>query len=83
MPAGRAVVVIVGITATGLINMLSAFVAFPALFDALTVKLYVPAVTGVPDINPVFTFKPKPAGRLPTVIAHVIGSVPVAARVWL
>ena len=62
-------------------TMLSAFVAFPAEFDALTVKLDVPAVVGVPVIVPVFTFKPKPAGRLPTVILHVIGVVPVAARV--
>jgi len=83
MPPGRDIVVIAGFAVLLLMTMLSALEAFPALLDALTVKLDVPAVIGVPDIVPVFTFKPKPAGRLPTVIAHVIGAVPVAARVWL
>ena len=77
------VVVIVGTAAAVLMTMVRALVAFPALFVALTVKLDVPTDVGVPDIVPVFTFKPKPAGRLPIVIAHVIGAVPVAARVWL
>ena len=75
--------VIVGVTCTGLMTMLSALVAFPALFDALTVKFDVPAAVGVPVIAPVASFKLKPAGRLPVVIVHVIGAVPVAARVWL
>ena len=80
---GKVSVVIVGATAAGLITMLSAFVSFPALFVALIVMFDVTAVNGVPDIVPVLTFKPKPAGRLPLVILHVIGVVPVAARVWL
>ena len=75
--------VITGTTAVLLITMLSALVAFPALLDALTVKLNVPVAVGVPVIAPVFTFKPKPVGSPPTVIAHVIGAVPVAAKVWL
>jgi hypothetical protein len=61
--------------------MLSALVALPILFAALTVKLNVPAVVGVPVIAPVVAFKPKPAGRLPAEIDHVIGTVPVAASV--
>ena len=73
--------VIVGITAEELITMLSALVAFPALLVALTVKLEVPTSVGVPDIVPVFTFKLKPAGRLLIVMAHIIGTVPVAVRV--
>ena len=81
MPAGKEVVVIVGTTAVLLIVMLRTLVAFPTLFVALTVKLDVAAVVGVPVIAPVDVFKLKPAGRLPLAIAHVIGVVPVAAKV--
>ena len=59
-------------------TMLNIFVAFPAEFVALTVKLNVPAVVGVPVIAPVVPFKFKPGGRLPLTISHVIGVVPVA-----
>ena len=83
MPAGKEVVVIVGATCAGLITMLNALVAFPALLAALTVKFDVPAVVGVPDIAPVVPLRLKPAGRLPMVISQDIGVVPVAARVWL
>jgi len=83
VPAGKEAVVIVGATGAELITMLSALVAFPALFVALTVKLKVVAVVGVPVIAPVDAFKLRPPGRLPLAIAHVIGAVPVAARVWL
>jgi len=58
--------------------MLSTLVTLPAEFVALTVKLDVPAVVGVPVIAPVVAFKFKPVGRLPAVTAHVIGVVPVA-----
>jgi len=75
--------VIVGITGAGLMTMLSALVVFPATFSALTVKLNVPTAVGVPDINPVVPFNPKPVGRLPTDIDQVIGAVPVAVSVWL
>ena len=64
-------------------TMLSPLVTFPAEFVALTVKLDVPAVVGVPVIAPVVPFKFKPVGRLPLAIAHVIGVVPVALSVWL
>jgi hypothetical protein len=81
VPPGKAGVVIVGTAALAFMTMLSALVALPTLFVALTVKLNVPAVVGVPVIAPVLEFKLKPAGRLPTVIDHVIGAVPVAVSV--
>ena len=58
--------------------MLRDFVLFPAAFVALTEKLYVPAVVGVPEINPVVSFKLKPAGSVRADISQVIGVVPVA-----
>jgi len=64
-----------------LMTMLRDLVTFPAELAALTEKLDVPAVVGVPVISPVDVFKLKPAGRLPLVITQVIGAVPVAARV--
>ena len=78
MPTGSEEVVITGITVT---TILRAFVALPAEFIALTVKLKVAAVVGVPVIAPVTVFKLKPPGRLPLTIPHVIGVVPVAASV--
>ena len=65
------------------ITMFKAFVPFPAEFVALTVKLNVPAVVGVPEINPVVSFKLRPAGSVRLEIDQVIGVVPVAASVWL
>ena len=73
--------VITGATAGSIMTMLRALVTFPATFVALTVKSNVPDIIGVPDITPVFPFKLKPVGRLPTVITQVIGVVPVAASV--
>ena len=75
--SGRETVVIVGIV---VIAILKAFVELPALFVALTENLDVPSVVGVPEINPVFAFRLKPAGKLPLTIDQVIGVVPVAAR---
>jgi len=53
----------------------------PAAFVALTVKLNVPAVVGVPEITPAL-LKFKPLGRLPLSIDQV-GAVPVALNVAL
>ena len=61
----------------------SAFVASPVPLVALTVKFDVPAVVGLPEITPVVALSDKPAGRLPAEMLHVMGVVPVAARVWL
>jgi hypothetical protein len=69
-------VTIAGSTVT---TILSCFVAVPAAFAAMTVKLYVPAVVGVPVINPVPVFRLKPPGREPLTIDQVIGVEPVAA----
>ena len=48
----------------------------PLASVALTVKLLVPAVVGVPLISPVLVLSDSPAGRLPVAIAHVIGLLP-------
>jgi hypothetical protein len=59
--------------------MLIAFVVFPATFVALIVKLNVPAVVGIPVINPVPAFRLKPTGKVPLATAQVIGDEPLAA----
>jgi hypothetical protein len=57
--------------------MLRVFVSLPAEFSALTVKLNVPAIVGVPEIVPLLA-KLKPDGRLPLTTVHVIDAVPLA-----
>jgi len=64
-------------------TMLRDFVLFPAEFVALTEKLNVPIVVGVPVISPVVSFKIKPAGSVRLEIDQVMGVEPVAARVCL
>ena len=80
VPSGRVAVVIVGGT---VMTMLRVFVPFPAEFVALTAKLNVPVVVGVPDISPMVSFKLRPAGSVRLEIDHVRGVEPVAARVCL
>jgi hypothetical protein len=58
--------------------MLRVFVALPAVFCALAVKLNVPATVGVPEIVPELLFKLNPFGRLPPEIYQDIGDVPFA-----
>ena len=41
----------------------------PALLVAVTVKLYAPAVVGVPEMTPVVVFRVSPAGSVPAVTA--------------
>ena len=60
--------------------MLKARVKLLALFVALTVKLYVFAAVGVPEITP-SALKFNPVGRLPLANSHVIGAVPLAESV--
>jgi hypothetical protein len=67
------------ITGSAVTTILSCFVVFPVTFVALIVKLNVPAVVGVPVINPVPAFKLKPAGKVPLATAQVIGDEPLAA----
>jgi len=76
-------VTIVGGIPELLMTMLSSLVSFPATLVALTVKLNVPAVVGVPVIAPLVAFKLNPVGRLPLTISHVIGAVPLAEIVRL
>ena len=80
IPPGKEIVVIAGFAE---ITMLRSLVSFPALLDALAVKLNVPAVVGVPVIAPLDVFRFKPVGSEPLLIAQVIGVVPVAVRVRL
>ena len=80
MPPGRDVVVTVGIS---VMTILRFIVAFPAVFVALTVKLYVSADVGMPVIAPVDVFRFKPTGNEPPDIDQVIGVVPVALSLWL
>jgi hypothetical protein len=47
--------------------------------DALTSKVYVPAVVGVPVISPVAVLSDKPGGKVPEIIAHKYMSVPYVA----
>ena len=60
----------------------SGFVSLPSALVALTVKLDVPAVVGVPEITPAVE-RVKPPGNVPVSTLHVIGVSPVAASVWL
>ena len=69
---------IVGIMMMGaLMTMLRVFMALPAMFIALIVKLKAPVVVGVPEISPVLGFNFNPGGRKP-LQDHCIGAVPVA-----
>ena len=53
----------------------------PPALVALTVKVKMPAAVGAPLMMPVEDAKENPAGSAPLVTLHVIGAVPVAARV--
>ena len=61
----------------------SALVSSPVAFAALTVKLNVPSVVGVPEITPVLVSRESPVGKVPLSMLHVMGASPVAWRVWL
>ncbi len=51
---------------------------------AVTVKVNVPGVVGVPEITPPLVSGDKPVGRAPVVTLKVYGPVPpVAVKVWL
>jgi hypothetical protein len=57
-------------------------VPFPAELTALTVKLDVPTVVGVPEITPL-SARLKPVGNASLSTLHVMGAVPVAVSVCL
>ena len=74
---------ILGATAAALLIVIeSCLETLPALLVALTVKVNVPAAVGLPVIVPLLA-SVKPFGKLPLTLVHVIGVVPVAARVRL
>jgi hypothetical protein len=55
-----------------------------SLSVTLAVKLYGPAVVGVPVIAPVLVFRLRPVGRLPALMLQVYGPTPPdEASVWL
>jgi uncharacterized protein (UPF0212 family) len=81
-PPGRDAVSIVGVPGAAT-TMLNAFVALPAAFVALTVKLKAFAAVGMPEITPVAPFKLKPVGKAPLSTVHVIGAFPLALSVCL
>ena len=60
MPLAVVALVITG--GGGLIVKVKVALPVPLLLVALMVTLYVPAVVGVPEINPVLVFTLKPAG---------------------
>ncbi len=70
------------IASTGLMVTANALVALAvALSVTRAVKLYVPAVVGVPLSTPLAAFNPSPGGSVPALTAQLKGSVPpVAAR---
>jgi len=77
MPFGNDVVVI---ERAALIVSESGWVAVrDPLSVTRNVMFEVPAVVGVPVIAPVDVFNNRPAGKLPTTVAHVYGVVPPAA----
>jgi phosphohistidine swiveling domain-containing protein len=83
-PFANASVVIAGATGAGAIVMDKALVAFPAALVALTVKVDIPCVVGVPEITPVVPARSKPTGNVvPPSRLHVMGASPVAVSVWL
>ena len=52
----------------------------PAALVAVMVKVKTPVAVGIPLIMPVEDPKESPAGSAPLVTLHVMGAVPVAAR---
>ena len=72
VPEGSVEVVITSVCAATTIVIAADFVCTGLpLSLAVTVKLEVPAVVGVPEITPVAGARANPAGRVPVVIDHV------------
>ena len=68
--AGFTVIVIEGVTASGLMP-----------FVAAIVNVAGPAAVGVPDRTPVVVFRLSPAGRAPEFTRNVGAGLPLAANV--
>lgn len=78
VPPASDAVVMVGATAAAVMVIDSVFVSLLTGLVASTVKVWLSTVVGVPLI--VAPVNVSPAGKLPLVIAQVIGSSPVAAK---
>ena len=75
-------VVITG--ATLIITVYACIAVPPTLSLSMIVKVYVPAVVGVPEMMPVTGASERPTGNVPTDTDQVNGDVPpVIPRVWL
>ena len=66
------------VTGTDLMVSVYPLLSLPALLVAVTVKVEVPAVVGVPVILP-SSLRRNPAGRVPLVTLHVMVGSPVAS----
>jgi hypothetical protein len=69
-PPARLVVVMTG---TVLILIDNCCELLPAWLVAVTVKVYFPAVVGVPLMTPLLVFIERPVGKLPEVMLHDVG----------
>ena len=81
MPFGKEIVVVLGTTrdvATVRMNCFDASGEVP--FEALAVRVNVPAAVGVPKITPVL-LRYNPSGKLPSERLQATGAVPAAASV--
>jgi hypothetical protein len=77
VPFGNTIVVMVG-AGQGAIVMLKGCgeLDAPQLLVARTVKLKVPNEVGAPEITPVLEARDNPGGKLPEIIAKLIGAIP-------
>ena len=60
------------------ISKVATAVCFVGMLESVTctVKLYVPAVVGVPEMRPELPARFNPGGRVPLLTDHVYGDVP-------
>ena len=79
--AGIVPLIVVGATGVAATVPVKVRLVEPALLVAVTVKLYGPAVVGVPEMTPVVVFNVSPAGSEPPVTAYVGAGVPLPTKV--
>jgi hypothetical protein len=60
--------------------IVKSLVSLPTKLVALTVKLNVPVMAGIPNTVP-FAENSKPYGKLPLIKLHVIGEVPCDIKI--
>lgn len=69
-----------GVPSTEMVIVRAEVLSLPAEFVASTVKVYVPALVGVPPRTPA-EVKVSPDGSAPLATEKVMGAVPEAAKV--